>query len=72
MKKYGMFKEGECGMYYHNYLTLSNQMFCYKSMTYIRVTGLSIFQPHSSVGACVTRLTPAAPFMVYTQNGDSA
>ena len=41
-------------------------------VTYIRVTGHFIFQPYRYVVACVTWLTPGAPFIVHTQNGDAA
>ena len=41
-------------------------------VTYIRVTGHFIFQPYRYVVACVMWLTPCAPFIVHTQNGDAA
>ena len=42
------------------------------AVTYIKVTGHFIFQPYRYVVACVTRLTPGAPFIIHTQNGDAA
>ena len=41
-------------------------------VTYIRVTGHFIFRPYRYVMACVTWLTPGAPFIVHTQNGNAA
>ena len=38
-----------------------------RSVTYIRVTGNSIYQPDRYVGVCDTCLTPGAPFIVYTK-----
>ena len=43
-----------------------------KTVTCIRVTAHFIFQPYRYVVACVTWLTPGAPFIVHTQNGDAA
>ena len=36
-------------------------------VTYIWVTGNSIFQLDRYFGACVTGLTPSAPFITYTK-----
>ena len=46
------------------------EFLCSQSVIYIRVTDF-IFQPYRYVVACVTWLTPGAPFIIHTPNGDT-